>query len=108
MAAICIASLVALTSAMHQTLAPSAPAAELVEARLALLHEEQDRLMADDRGKLLALLQACRRVLAQLESIHPGSDNPFAQRIRETCRDVAVRLARLGGQKSESRSRQVT
>jgi hypothetical protein len=59
--------------------------------------------MVDERGNLLALLQACRRVLAQLERIHPGRDNPFAARIRETCRDVAARLARLSGRTSESR-----
>ena len=58
--------------------------------------------MVDERGKLLTLLQACRKVLAQLESMHPGPDNPFAKRIRETCRDVAARLARLRGEKSES------
>jgi hypothetical protein len=62
--------------------------------------------MVDERGKLLALLQACGRVLAQLESMHPGRDNPFAERIRETCRDVAARLARLRGETSESGPRQ--
>jgi hypothetical protein len=61
--------------------------------------------MVDERDKLLALLQACHRVLAQLKSMHPGRNNPFAERIRETCRDAAARLDRLKRQKSDSPAR---
>jgi hypothetical protein len=51
----------------------------------------------DERSKLLAILEACHRVLAQLKKIHAGEDNPFAERIRETCRDAMARFATLHG-----------
>jgi hypothetical protein len=56
----------------------------------------------------LALIEACHRVIPQLDRMHVGRDNPFAERIRETCRDAVARFARLRGQTSESRSRQLT
>jgi hypothetical protein len=49
----------------------------------------------DEQSKLLAILDACHRVLAQLKKIHAAEDNPFAERIRETCRDAMARLATL-------------
>jgi hypothetical protein len=51
----------------------------------------------DELSKLRAILDACHRVLAQLKKIHAGEDNPFAERIRETCRDAMARLATLQG-----------
>jgi hypothetical protein len=52
-----------------------------------------ERQGMDEQTKLRMILDACHRVLAQLRKIHAGEDNPFAKRIRETCRDAMARLA---------------
>jgi hypothetical protein len=76
--------------------------------RLAGLNDEQNAHTVDERSKLLGLIEACHRVIAQLERMHAGRDNPFAERIRETCRDLVARWDRLNDQTSESHSRQLT
>jgi hypothetical protein len=49
----------------------------------------------DERSRLRALLQACHRVIAQLERLRPDDDNPFPKRIRETCRALETRMKKL-------------
>ena len=49
----------------------------------------------DERSRLRALLQACHQVIEQLEKIRADRDNPFANRIRETCRALEARLKKL-------------
>jgi hypothetical protein len=51
----------------------------------------------DERSKLRALLKACHEVIAQLEKLPAKEDNPFAKRIRETCRGFQDRLRKLEG-----------
>ena len=48
----------------------------------------------DERSRLRALLEACHRVIKQLEKIG-AEDNPFANRIREECRSMEARLKKL-------------
>ena len=49
----------------------------------------------DERSRLRALLRACHDVMHELEKLRAGEDNPFAKRIRETCRSVEARLRKL-------------
>ena len=60
----------------------------------------------DERSKLRALLKACHEVIEQLEKLPAREDNPFAKRIRETCRGLEDRLRKLEGRgPSEGRAR---
>ena len=49
----------------------------------------------DERSRLRALLKACHDLIQELEKLRAGADNPFAERIRETCRSVEARLRKL-------------
>jgi hypothetical protein len=49
----------------------------------------------DERSKLRVLLEACHRLIAQLEKLRPDPDNPFPDRIREQCREMETRLRKL-------------
>jgi hypothetical protein len=49
----------------------------------------------DERSKLRGLLEACHRVIAQLEKIRADPDNPFPDRIRKMCRRMETRLRKL-------------
>ena len=49
----------------------------------------------DERSRLRALVDACQRVMRQLEMIGADENNPFAERIRETCRELEARLKKL-------------
>jgi hypothetical protein len=51
--------------------------------------------LVDERSRLRALLKACHEVIQQLEKLRADADNPFAKRIRETCRSVEARLKKL-------------
>ena len=51
--------------------------------------------MLDERSRLLGLLEACHRVIRQLEKLGADEGNPFAKRIRETCRSLMARLRKL-------------
>lgn len=59
----------------------------------------------DERIRLRALLKACHEVMEQLEKLPAKEDNPFANRIRETCRELQERLAKLErGRPSDGRA----
>jgi hypothetical protein len=53
----------------------------------------------DERSRLLALLKACHEVIEQLEKLPAKEDNPFAKRIRDTCRALQDRLRKLDGRR---------
>jgi hypothetical protein len=55
----------------------------------------QVEIHMDERSRLRTLLEACHRVTEQLKRLNPDEDNPFAKRIRETCRALEARLRKL-------------
>jgi hypothetical protein len=59
----------------------------------------------DERSRLLALLKACHEVLEQLEKLPAKEDNPFAKRIRDTCRGLQDRLRKPGGRRGPTDGR---
>jgi len=59
----------------------------------------------DERSRLLALLKACHEVLEQLEKLPAKEDNPFAKRIRDTCRGLQDRLRKLDGRRGPTDGR---
>ena len=56
----------------------------------------------DERSKLRVLLEACHRLIAQLEKLRADPDNPFPDRIREQCREMETRLRKLDPRRAAS------
>lgn len=52
-------------------------------------------IVTDEMERLQALLEACHRVLPNLD---PARDDRIAEALRETCRCVEARLAELGAE----------
>jgi hypothetical protein len=57
----------------------------------------------DEQGRLRALLDAGHQVEAELDKLSAHEDNPFAKRIRQTCRDLEARLEKLETSRHHSR-----
>lgn len=52
-------------------------------------------MAVDERIRLRALVKACHELIEQLDKLPADEDNPFANRIRETCRGLQDRLTKL-------------